>query len=744
MKLAKSNGLEFKIHSKIVEITSVLLLKKLVNAQTFERFESTIRILSLLHDIGKLTLNFQRFLKGELKKPGMKFRHNEIGWAIISKYLSDDYPNKDIILNSVYWHHGISNKIGKHTDSEILNSLSDEDIKTMVNYLTECVGEDNLSNELNSDSVFSPLFYPNNNKLIQLILCRSILITSDRISSDLNDLDLVNDILIDNYFNNSSTHDTSKCEFNGNKRFEKQKEIVSKIKKTTIINAPAGFGKTMLGLLYGIQQNKKILWVTPRNIVAESAYHSILQDCKHLGISVSIQLIINGKIIKTNTPSLGHYSADIIVTNIDNYLAPSFKNEIMDSSSLLLGCYLVLDEYHELVTSAPYMSLFINIMQIRHRLTNSNTLLISATGFDIEWLWDTLEEKTTILPGKHQHYPAQHDKKYFVKFLTKHTPVKPNTNTFVFKNTIKASQIEKRNGEYSLLSHSEFTIDKKEKDFEYLIENYGKNSEVIDNKANIVGTHIIQASLDISSKHMVEDIFSPHFTNQRFGRCNRSGEFGDDSTVTIVKEELNDSNYNYLKGENYIKDMLYSKSLSDAWADALIVHNQKYITLDDLYITFNKFSKDFEIETKRFIQSKLDESKLYLDKIYPIKFNDNKEEKDVKTAGSNKLRSTNNEIFYIVKHESKNKWIGLFNKEMFKDFDIIFKEKSNVNREMIKVMKELCDSNDKRFNFKDIIKNPNSTLDSIRRLAKKSNTPYIVFNCVYNDELGVISNEINY
>ena len=42
------------------------------------------------------------------------------------------------------------------------------------------------------------------------------------------------------------------------------------------------------------------------------------------------------------------------------------------------------------------------------------------------------------------------------------------------------------------------------------------------------------------------------------------------------------------------------------------------------------------------------------------------------------------------------------------------------------------------------IKNPNSTLDSIRRLAKKSNTPYIVFNCVYNDELGVISNEINY
>jgi CRISPR-associated endonuclease Cas3-HD len=107
MSIAKSNGLSLDIHSKIVSEISSMLSNKIMLDNINIRFNETIKYASLLHDIGKLTTNFQKFLKGKLKKPNLKFRHNEIGWAIVSKYLSKDFNNRDIILNIIYWHQGI-------------------------------------------------------------------------------------------------------------------------------------------------------------------------------------------------------------------------------------------------------------------------------------------------------------------------------------------------------------------------------------------------------------------------------------------------------------------------------------------------------------------------------------------------------------------------------------------------------------------------------------------------------------
>jgi len=129
--LAKSNGLELSIHSKIVSETAGLLLTKISDVEIINRFNPTIKTSALLHDIGKLTSNFQNFLNGKIKKPNLKFRHNEIGWAFLSKYLSQEYCDRSIILNTVYWHHGISNQIEKHTDTEILSLLDDTSINNI-------------------------------------------------------------------------------------------------------------------------------------------------------------------------------------------------------------------------------------------------------------------------------------------------------------------------------------------------------------------------------------------------------------------------------------------------------------------------------------------------------------------------------------------------------------------------------------------------------------------------------------
>ena len=329
--IAKNNGLGLKEHSLIVKEYALKLLQKIVNGVSKERFIDIVKFSSLLHDIGKLTVNFQNFLKGERKTPGLKFRHNEIGWAFLSKYLSEDLMSiekREMLLNIVYWHHGISNQIQKHTDSEILESLDKKSIENMIEYLTDIVGEKYVNSEIDfTDSVKSPLFYVNDKILSKhshsLNLLRSIVIAADRNSSNfqsLSDVDFKEEV--DKYFRASEKINITSSKFDGSKRYELQKSIVNQIKegKTTLVKAPAGFGKTLLGLMWGLKTGQKQIWVVPRNAIAKSLYKSILEELKNLNITTSVQLVLSGEIENSNCPDLKQYESNIIVTNIDNFL----------------------------------------------------------------------------------------------------------------------------------------------------------------------------------------------------------------------------------------------------------------------------------------------------------------------------------------------------------------------------------------------------------------------------------------
>ena len=60
---------------------------------------------------------------------------------------------------------------------------------------------------------------------------------------------------------------------------------------------------------------------------------------------------------------------------------------------------------------------------------------------------------------------------------------------------------------------------------------------------------------------------------------------------------------------------------------------------------------------------------------------------------------------------------------------------------MLKTMKKLTDNNDERFDYKEIIKKSKysrANLENFREKSKKSNTPYIVYDRIYNDELGIV------
>jgi CRISPR-associated endonuclease Cas3-HD len=751
--IAKSNGLNLKEHSLIVNEYALELLYKIINHNSQERFLDVVKFSSMLHDIGKLTINFQDFLKGKRKTPGLKFRHNEIGWAFLSKYLSEDLmniENREMLLNIVYWHHGISNQIQKHTDTEILESLDKKSLENMVEYLTDIVGDNYVIKEV--DTLYSnksPLFYVNDKILSKhshsLNLLRSIVVTADRNSSDfqsLSDVDFKEEV--DKYFRTSEKINITNSKFDGSKRYELQKSIVNQIQegKTTLVKAPAGFGKTLLGLMWGLKTGEKQIWVVPRNAIAKSLYKSILEELDNLNITTSIQLILSGEIENSNCPDIKEYESNIIVTNIDNFLAPNFQNNIMDSSALLFGARVIFDEYHELVSDAPLMSLFVDIMRARNLLTSCSTLLLSATPINCYNLWElgklNPERDTVILPNKEEHYPAAHTKKYLIKVHKQAVDILPNTNSLCIKNTVKSAQAEKRRGNYDMLLHSNFTKEQKDEMFNRLLNNYGKHSELNINKPNIIGTHILQASFDISFSALYENILSPESTMQRIGRICRWGEL-DNCVINIIKDYSDQANS---KGENTIKNILYNRNLSDLWFDYIYNWNNKEITLDELYVIYNKFNIDNQESISKYISEEYRNSKDYLHRIYPIKIDIPVSKKDNKflTAGSNKLRSVNNQIFYIVKHENGKDWVGHFSKQIIKDFGEEFKEDGNIYNRMIKTMKILRNNNDERFEYNDIIDADKygGNIDKVRKMAKKSNTPYIVYDRYYSDELGIV------
>ena len=105
-----------------------------------------------------------------------------------------------------------------------------------------------------------------------------------------------------------------------------------------------------------------------------------------------------------------------------------------------------------------------------------------------------------------------------------------------FKETISNRKCKK---EYNIetLIHSKFEGDKRKEMFQFLHAVYGKETERIFGKTDIVGTHIIQAGLDISLANLSESVLSPESTLQRLGRLDRWWDYLGLSTLTIFKIE---------------------------------------------------------------------------------------------------------------------------------------------------------------------------------------------------------------
>lgn len=757
--LAKSNGMSLELHSKCVAKIATELSKQLLPEDFLSENLEKIQISALIHDIGKCLEGIQKYFKSFNAQDVQEsdemelgtIHHHEASWAIAMCLF--DKSKFEYALNAIYWHHAkpIYDKETKESDyiSNILNKISESEIEEIYKNLSILIPKALIPFEqfINNIKSFkesgekTPSYYsPTESRSNQhSILYRTILISSDRISSSLsireNELVLSDDNFCKSLLENSKKLLTASIpSFYDKERVNLQIEIAKQCdeNKTTIVKAPAGFGKTLVGLLWTLNRENKLLWVCPRNVVVESVYDSILSEINSLGLNgkISVELFVTGNRKQSTNPDLKVFQSDIVVTNIDNFLAPVSKNRFGIWGVEILKRDVVFDEFHEFITESALFSGFVEIMKIRNSIVKCNTVLLSATNFMFNFLWDTPIKKTKILPNNEEHYPAAHSKSYKVEFVHENELVNKK-NSLIITNSIFNAQLKKKNLNMDLLVHSDFLEEDKNEIFAVLFENYKKGS-TNENKPSVASAPIIQASMDVSFHDISKSSLSPEADVQAIGRCNRWGEY-DDSTIRFFRIETE------RKSERKAIKVLYDLNLNDIWYDFLQKEIESYnykITLNDLYKIYNKFNKTHEEQIKAFVRGKYKSSLNSLSNIEPVKYGIGSGSKKVSIAVAS-MRTNGDSIFITYRrHDNRDEFIDPFSINVPTDMprEVYFDEDEDFARNLNKTIRDFIQSG--RFKY------PKSFKTKVRasvlyKFAYRKDSPYVAFNKEYSKEYGL-------
>jgi len=729
---------------------------------------STIGFSAFCHDLGKCSETFQ---EETLKNNYVDYpRHNEVSWLWAATFAKDKSTFKKIGLQAIYWHHATRfnfKEINERSAQSIKNEMPDligvfdriNDIVKNANFPFEVNIKDHIdAPDDDLDDLKIPRLYtdgnPNALNNAQKLITRSCVIYADHLVSALTveELsDIVNNNNAEKYFpshvNNINCSITLPSGYDQS-RFDVQRGIVADCGRITQVNAPAGFGKTMIGLLWGIEQLKEhdqVYWVCPRNVVAETVYANILSERDKLGLNISVELYLSSE-RKKGDPNIGDCKSNIIVTNIDNLLAPMVNSKTKRIFDINMS-NTIFDEFHEFIGEEALFGAFIVFMQSRASICKSTkTLLLSATPSLMHHLWDTGLEKTKILPNPGKHYPAQHKKNYIYHFDKK---VVPTVGTLHMFSSIKSVQ-EKHSKIYDEIIHSKFSQKDREIKMKNILSKFDKNG---DKQSIVISAPILQAALDISFKSLIKTTESPENDIQTIGRVNRWGE-----------QEPSDIYFNHRSFNTDIKSnetgaikVRYNLDLSDQWNNYLkfSLGNKpgSQCSLDELYEMYNDFNTQYKNDLLKYLQALKCDSIKGLTTFFPRERVKNKNDKENTIFTGKSLRSVSPSYFIVVKG-SDGKWcdftFSITNrevKEILTDNRKYLEDDSTI-KNVIDILEKIDIDEKSGFDYSDLnikkkTKNIGNkmrkkvTAEDILSFARCNSSPLPVFSKIYDSKLGL-------
>lgn len=754
------------------------------NIVSYSKLEKGIISAAALHDIGKCCESFQTYIKNpaSCKKSFCKGKdesiepliitHNIPSWAFaLSK---TDLCKDSWVLSAILYHHVVYSHLSETYASDVMLDLSEYEINTFNNFLNEIntflqerfkfsiqhddsndgmkmaketllyhhihlkANHDNLGDELDKSTLH--------------IISRSVLIYADRLASSYpeyserfanNDTGLIKkllketlcckDIPDDNYLewaykNGKPTYDIE--------RLQEQNDLMGKIDKydNNIINASAGFGKTLIGLRWIMRNKKKTLWVSPRNVIANGTYDSIISELDTMGYSnrISVGLLLQGEY------KYGDENSDIIVTNIDNFLSMIVNNNLSHNLVKELAGNVIFDEYHEFLCEQPLFAAFISFVHTRTNWTNSKTLFLSATAikFDDFFYWDN----TKI------HRPKAYNGDMKVKIhINKYKDCKAfelsenEKDSFVITHTVPQSQeiykqVSKQYSDTSLL-HAMFT-DKRRKEIEdALYKTHGKKSPV-GQRNTVIGTNALSTGLNISAHNIYDFLINPEGTIQR--GCGRGGRFGE--------KEYDCVNYHVCilegdKSSDTFISITYDKDLYFKWYKMLEEYNGKIITKDKLYELYDEFYKKYESLFMKYVYNTFIKSASCLKLLspYATRKKDKSKPDRKKLSKNHSYRGEGNSIYVTARYTDNDESVC---EPIVIDVTRILKDEIDSKEAQKHHYNEFKKNSDK--SFKHIYKGWHACFpEDWFRMALSYDTPLALYFARYNDEIGLTLKEKN-
>lgn len=408
--LAKNDGTTLVSHTTAVKNMTIALCE---NVNDDINFKKRCVTAAVLHDIGKCTNEFQNDLKTS-DCPTI-IRHNIISWAVSCCCFPNNSAQRQI-SNAVLYHHVAPVGVDSETKAfDIYQTLTDDEKNMIIDFYNAFDDVIPMSAEVEvstSDYTQVPLFDITKSKSNgiancndeEALLLRAILVAADRIVSsneydntriEHNDVDYMKTIIEENNIIKSvNDFDTqSALEHTYDMiRLHRQIDIVDESlyalnngKNTMMVNASAGFGKTLLGLISILKRRRKTVWCVPTREIAMSTFSSICDELKKMKCPLSVCLFYGNEIQDTFTISkntqdyINIKNFDIVVSVIDSMLSRFHNNNSGHLLYSLLTDDVIFDEYHNVVTDNALFAAASLLWDTRICKTDAYSLFLSAT-----------------------------------------------------------------------------------------------------------------------------------------------------------------------------------------------------------------------------------------------------------------------------------------------------------------------------------------------------------------------------